>query len=415
MSSLDQLWGLLERHVGHWIALVIVPALGIISWLAFRQIVLWTQQFLCFVRSRQRTLSAVAREISREKLREGDGVWLTKPIHQPEAYETLMKGAKVLAIANLKGGVGKTTLTANLGAYFARDRGLRVLLIDLDFQGSLSSMAFPDGDWVPPPERSSTATRIISNDVAPYDVTSLAQKVDLGEGANPTGRLQVITAYYDLAQADNRILVEWLLRCRPRTTKTFRRWAADLMLGLHFKTQDVRYTLAETLLTKPVQDAFDLIIIDCPPRLTTSEIQAFCASTHLLIPTIMDRASAEAVSSLCRQVQTLKQGNICPHLKYVGVVGTKWIAGRTANNETRRLLEDGLSGLRDRPELLDEASYVPQAAAMINDADEGIAYIVMPDGGRQNVRSAIQSLAEDIAARMGLVLLPRYRNLGGTP
>lgn len=415
MPSVDQWWSLLQEQVGHGIALVLVPALGIISWLVLRQIIHWAQRFLCFARSRQRTLSAVAREISREMLREGDGVWLTKPIHQPDGYETLMKGAKVLAIANLKGGVGKTTLTANLGAYFARDRGLRVLLIDLDFQGSLSSMAFPEGGWVPPPERSSTATRLISNDIAPYDVTALAQKVELGDEASPTGKLQVITAYYDLAQADNRILIEWLLKCRPRTTKTFRRWAADLMLGLHFKTQDVRYTLAEALLTKPVQDAFDLIIIDCPPRLTTSEIQAFCAATHLLIPTIMDRASAEAVSSLCRQVQTLKAGNICPYLKYLGVVGTKWERGKVVTGPAMRLIEDGLRGLADRPHLLDENSFVPKAAALVNDADEGIAYIVMPDSGRQNVRSAIQSLAEDIAARMGLVLLPRYRNLGGTP
>ena len=188
-----------------------------------------------------------------------------------------------------------------------------MLLIDLDFQGSLSSMAFPAGDWVPQAAQNSIATQMISNDIAPNLVAPLAQRVDLGEGANPTGRLQVITAYYDLAQADNRILVEWLLKCRPRTTKTFRRWAADLMLGLHFKTQDVRYTLAEVLHTRPVRDAFDLIIIDCPPRLTTSEIQAFCAASHLLIPTIMDRASAEAVTSLCHQVGILKAANICLH------------------------------------------------------------------------------------------------------
>jgi len=212
----------------------------------------------------------------------------------------------------------------------------------------------------------------------------------------------VITAYYDLAQADNRILIEWLLKCRPKTTKTFNKWAADLMLGLHFKTQDVRYTLAEALLTKPVQDAFDLVIIDCPPRLTTSEIQAFCAATHLLIPTIMDRASSEAVRSLCRQVETLKAANICPHLKYVGVVGTMWTPGRIASIEAMGLLKDQLGEMPSAPDLLDEQTYVRRSASLVNDAEEGIAYIVMPNGGRQDVRSAIQALAQEIIARMGL-------------
>jgi cellulose biosynthesis protein BcsQ len=60
-----------------------------------------------------------------------------------------------------------------------------------------------------------------------------------------------------------------------------------------------------------VQRAFDLIIIDCPPRLTTSKIQALCAGSHLLIPTIFDRTSAEAVVTLYEQVETLKRAGIC--------------------------------------------------------------------------------------------------------
>jgi chromosome partitioning protein len=409
IPPVDQWLGLIEEHLGRWAALVLVPTIGIISWLIIRQTIRWAQQVLCFLRSRQRTLSAVKRETDRDGVREGSGVWLTAPIHPPENYSIWMQGAKVLAIANLKGGVGKTTLTANLGAYFARDRGLRVLLIDLDFQGSLSSMAIPSGEWVPQAGQNSIATQVISNDIPPHQIVPIAQRIDLGADGNPTGRLQVITAYYDLAQADNRILIEWLLKCRPRTSKTFRRWAADLMLGLHFKTQDIRYTLAEVLHTKPVRDAFDLVIIDCPPRLTTSEIQAFCAASHLLIPTIMDRASAEAVSSLCRQVETLKTGNVCPHLKYVGVVGTMWRQGRLANQEAKNLITDRLGGLADRPDLLGEETYVPHAAPLVNDADEGIAYIVMRETDRQNIRVAIESLAKEIAGRMGLVTLPRYR------
>src|SRR3972149_10867588 len=87
---------------------------------------------------------------------------------------------------------------------------------------------------------------------------------------------KAIPAYYDLAQVETRLLVRWLLR-------------AD---GF-----DLRYVLADLLLSPEVQAAFDRIIIDAPPRLSTAAIQALCASTHLLIPTILDQMSGDAVGT----------------------------------------------------------------------------------------------------------------------
>src|SRR5260370_24027885 len=117
-------------------------------------------------------------------------------------------------------------------------------------------------------------------------------------------------------------------------------------------TADVRYTVEKILHSDIVQRAFDLIIIDCPPRLTTSEIQAFCASSHLLIPTIFDRTSAEAVVTLYDQIETLKGAGICPHLKYMGVVGTMWKRGRAAQAEAITFVKDALgnSPIRVLPE-----------------------------------------------------------------
>ncbi|HVY51915.1 MAG TPA: ParA family protein [Devosia sp.] len=412
MQFIDEVWILLGEKSEQWVAYLFVAVAGILAWIIFRLVVRWGQQVLCFLRSRQRTLKAIGREVSRDGNREGNGVWLTKPIHQPDDYETRIGALRVLAIANLKGGVGKTTLTANLGAYFARDRGLRVLLVDLDFQGSLSSMAFPDGGWIPQQRQSSIATRVISNDLSPDLLPELAHTVDLGNGANRTGKLEVVTAYYDLAQADNRIMVEWLLKCRPRVSKGIRQAVADVILGKAFRTDDVRYTLAEMLHSKPVRNAYDLVIIDCPPRLTTSEIQAFCAASHLLIPTIMDRPSAEAVVSLCRQVETLKQAGICPHLKYVGVVGTMWQEGRLANGPAVQQITDALHSAAPAVSVLDEQTFVRRATALVNDADTGIAYIVMNAVNGFAVRQAIEALANEVAARMGLAMLPNYRNPG---
>jgi hypothetical protein len=94
-------------------------------------------------------LQAVGRVIDHRGAHEGKGVWLTAPIERSHDYWRGVANSKKLVIANLKGGVGRTTLAANLGAYLAKEWQKRVLLIDLDFQGSLSSMAFPGKDWLP--------------------------------------------------------------------------------------------------------------------------------------------------------------------------------------------------------------------------------------------------------------------------
>ena len=72
----------------------------------------------------------------------GDGAafWSRTPGVRPEAYQSAIRDSKpMLLFANQKGGVGKTTLSANLAAAFA-DRGEKILVVDLDYQGSLTSL-----------------------------------------------------------------------------------------------------------------------------------------------------------------------------------------------------------------------------------------------------------------------------------
>jgi len=134
----------LMGQISHWIidksvtALIVVPALGYVGWLLFRYIIQLSLHAWLFVRSRRRALQAVGRVIDYRGAREGRGVWLTTPVDRPRDYWRDVTNSRTLAIANLKGGVGKTTLAANIGAYLAKDWQKRVLLIDLDFQGSLS-------------------------------------------------------------------------------------------------------------------------------------------------------------------------------------------------------------------------------------------------------------------------------------
>jgi cellulose biosynthesis protein BcsQ len=397
----------LIAQISHWIidksltALIVIPALGYVGWLLVRYSAQLSLQAWLFVRSRSRALHAVGRVIDHRGAHEGKGVWLTTPIEQPRHYWRDVANSRTLAIANLKGGVGKTTLAANVGAYLAKEWQKRVLLIDLDFQGSLSSMAFPGKDWLPGAHQSSLATRLISGDITPVDVALLAPQVDLKSGENGGGRLQVVTAYYDLAQADNRIMIEWLLQSIHFRPTDLRHALLERLKGNLLGTADVRYTLAKILHSDIVQRAFDLVIIDCPPRLTTAKIQALCASSHLLIPTIFDRTSAEAVVTLYEQIETLKRAGICPHLKYLGVVGTMWKRGRAAQTEAIRFVKDALG---NGPLcILPEQTFVPHAAALVNDAPEGIAHIVMPNSKEsQHIRTAIAELAERVAVEMGI-------------
>jgi len=396
MGVMDHLWQwTIEKAIT---TLIVVPALGYICWFVIRHIVHPSLQAWLLVRSRRRALDAVRRDGAHE----GKGVRLTAPIEPPRDYWRGVTNSKTLAIANLKGGVGKTTLAANIGAYFAKDWQKRVLLIDLDFQGSLSSMAFPGKDWLPAEHQSSRATRLISGDITPADFHLLPQKVDLNTDEKGPGRLEVITAYYDLAQADNRIMIEWLLQCSHNTPHDLFHALIELLKGNPLQTPDSRYTLAKVLHSEIVQTAFDLIIIDCPPRLTASKIQALCASSHLLIPTIFDRASAEAVVSFRDQVETLKRARICPHLKYIGVVGTMWRRPiRVAQTAAITFVKDALAN--SSIPILPEKTFVPHAAALVNDAADGIAYVAMPNSQDcQQIRTAIAELAEYVAEKMGI-------------
>src|SRR5712671_1612341 len=114
MGVMDQLWQLIiEKSIS---ALIVVPVLGYIGWVLLRYIVQLSLQAWRFIRSRSRALQAVAREVTNNGACEGKGVWRANPINQPRDYWRAVTNSKTLAIANLKGGVGKTTLAANIGA-----------------------------------------------------------------------------------------------------------------------------------------------------------------------------------------------------------------------------------------------------------------------------------------------------------
>jgi chromosome partitioning protein len=224
--------------------------------------------------------------------------------------------------------------------------------------------------------------------------------------------ISTIPAYYDLAQAENRTIVEWLL---PLSDYALLAWLLKL-LGLHEAASprsrgDVRYLLAEALLDPHVQANFDIVIIDAPPRLTTSHMQAMCASTHLLIPTMLDGLAFDAVARYLEQIATHKLGlpgdarrAICPLLQPIGVVCTL-----VPNN--RRDLTGPLTDLRNRiaaarlnPDILPEECFIRQRPPYRDHAGERIAYAaVSNDEDHRSLRKEVDRLGDTLAPRLGAI------------
>jgi len=213
-------------------------------------------------------------------------------------YEARMRQRQrqkpVVLVANLKGGVGKSTLVANLAAYF-KEAGKRVLVIDGDYQGSLSNMLLAaDGRDQVAPE--------INKLLEPGSRAASFQSARYLFQRKLSGGSMIVASTYALATMENRLMIEYLL-------------------GDDRRYDDGRYRLANILLSDEVGDAFDLALIDAPPRLTAATINGFCASTHLLVPTLYDKMSADAVGTFLHGVRTLKN-RLNTQIDLLGVVGT---------------------------------------------------------------------------------------------
>jgi cellulose biosynthesis protein BcsQ len=221
--------------------------------------------------------------------------WETRDIFQPLHYaENLTSGLPVLVVANLKGGVGKTTVAAHLAAYYA-SKGEKVLAIDLDFQGSMSSMLLKR--LRQKGEIDAYAAALVEGKITASNINQY-----LIPTANYGTTLHVMPSFYPVALSETRTMVTWLGGQENR---------------------DIRYFLAELLGNPSVKSRFDRVIIDAPPRMTTGTVQALCAGTHLLIPTMLDHLSAEPITNFLQQIKTLKlSAGVMPHLQIAGVVGT---------------------------------------------------------------------------------------------
>lgn len=186
---------------------------------------------------------------------------------------------KIVAVANQKGGVGKTTTAVNLAAWFA-ESGIEVLVLDLDPQGNLTSSLGVDRTNLP-----HSTYELLLGDIA------------LPEATLPEVRpaLDLIAARRELAGAE----VE--------------------LAGVDQKEYRLRRAIQGQV------EAYDVVLIDCPPSLGLLTINALSAADEVIIPIQCEYLALEGLMQLINSMDLIKR-RINPALDVLGVVMTMYDA-----------------------------------------------------------------------------------------
>jgi len=207
---------------------------------------------------------------------------------------------RIIAVANQKGGVGKTTTTINLGAALA-DSGARVLIVDLDPQGNAST---------------GLGIEVGARDITTYDF--LLEEAALDEAVKPTSqeRLSIIPATVDLSSAD-----------------------------IELFSNEKRSFLLHDALRQPGMEAHapDYVLIDCPPSLSLLTVNAMVAAHSVLVPLQAEFFALEGLSQLMLTIREVRQ-SANPDLRIEGVLLTM-VDGR--NNLSAQVEADARDTLGD--------------------------------------------------------------------
>lgn len=321
---------------------------------------------------KENELSEIDEELTR--LEQADEpIWQQAPVGEHGVVPLKAVKTRFVSIINLKGGVGKTTLTANLAATLSLEDGLRILIVDLDFQGTLSDMAVDPKLLLRERERSNTVCRLLAPDFDSAQLRLLSMPM---YATQTTERLKVnvIIADDGLEMADFRAQMRFLRdhHC------------------------DVRFLFRSTLRRAEIAEQFDLVIFDCPPRFTTSAVNALACSDCFLIPTKLDAKSVNAVPRTLKWIS-----NLSPIMqpKLLGVVGNEAGVGTHLTSSEKPIYGTLKNIVRGECGSDDQvfATWVKASGEIAQTSRPGVVPSL-----RLSVRRLFQPVAKEFKERLGL-------------
>lgn len=339
------------------------------------------------VREKQYELEIASAEIDRRnsdiakleedlrRITEGSqALWKLRDVRAFPQYLNWLRdpqGAKIVTIGNLKGGVGKTTIAANFAAYISETRNAPVLLVDLDYQGSLSNMMMLA---IEKEEVESKVDRLFAPEA--NLITLEGAKEHLTPKLN---RGWLVPANYEFSQIENQLLLRWLLKADGEV--------------------DVRFRLAHAILRPEVRRSYAAIILDMPPRMTLGSINALVASHKFFVPTILDKISAEAVAQFIVNMKAIKR-DLDLDIDLAGIIGCMTRNAQPSSREMQALQlarEGGYLWREERDYVL--KATLPRRVAIGGAAGEDVAYCVRDKGEFVN-RDVFDPLFAEMSAEL---------------
>ncbi len=241
--------------------------------------------------------------------------------------------AYVIATANMKGGVGKTTLSVNLATALAKDYGKRVLIFDLDTQISATLSLMPPTDFANYRKRKRTLKYFINQVIQPNPHAKITIHDAIHPAVCNTKNLDLLPG--DIELYDEFIVAEMLHE------KAFE------VDRLDFEVVWNRFerTLLKQIL-QPVMPDYDCIILDCAPGYNLMTRSALAASDFYILPAKAEPLSIVGIQLLERRIAELKKSHeseACLDIQLLGIVFTmagNLFTGRYQRQVMQRVYQD---------------------------------------------------------------------------